>query len=179
MKRAPNSPPSIVPPPPTAWVPAEEQASNRLFALALSWAAYGAMTVAAVALVLYVFGGLPPFVPVDTLMHLWGQSAHDLSLSAHLPTGWQWLQGLHHGDFLALGALALFAGAVIPAHLALVPVLIRRKDWVYLALVLAQVAVFLVAAWPVGEGRSPSPTPPTQQGAVSARKAGLGPARQR
>ncbi|MEE8436059.1 MAG: hypothetical protein V3S64_14835 [bacterium] len=52
---------------------------------------------------------------------------------------------LGYSDMLSLGALVLMVGVIFAAYLMVVPVLVRRRDTLYLALVFAQLALFIVA----------------------------------
>ena len=95
---------------------------------------------------LYVFGVLPPHVELATVPQYWGQGVHAFVEGAGAPTGWTWLGLLGTGDYLNFIGLALLALLTIVCYLVLIPGFIRRKDWVYAIICIAEVVVLSVAA---------------------------------
>ena len=66
--------------------------------------------------------------------------------SKNLPKTGESPRHIGHGEGATLAGVALLAGCAVPALLALMPLFHRRRDWPYLALCVAQVAVLLLAA---------------------------------
>ncbi len=125
--------------------PAHERA-NRVFAAVEQFAARLGVTLVCVALVLFVSGWLSPLIPVDKLLASWGLPVGEFARLAGAPAGWQLLGQWWHSDMLGLAGLLLLAGAAIGAYAALLPILLRDRDFIYLALVILQIAVFVLAA---------------------------------
>lgn len=61
-------------------------------------------------------------------------------------TGWRWVKFLGYGDFVNFVGVAILAGATILCYIAIIPLLLRRKDFIYAALALLEVVVLVVAA---------------------------------
>ena len=98
-----------------------------------------------VSFFLYISGWIEAFIPPDRLVGFIGGGLDVFVREHNAPTGWQWLTMLGYSDMLSLGALVLMGGVIFTAYLMVVPVLVRRRDMLYLALVCAQLALFIVA----------------------------------
>ena len=61
-------------------------------------------------------------------------------------TGWSWVLMLGHGDFVNFIGIAILAGVTIPCYIAIVPLLLKRKDFICAVLALLEVVVLVVAA---------------------------------
>lgn len=96
--------------------------------------------------VIYISGILPALIPVDQLPRYWSLPAREFVAATHTPTGWAWLRLVGHGDILSLAAIAYLAGVSGLGLLAVLPQLVRRNDWVHVAIVLLQIAVMVIAA---------------------------------
>jgi hypothetical protein len=94
----------------------------------------------------YAFGWLPPVVPPDALPRVWTLPAAEFLRATGMPGGWSWIPLLDRGDVLTLAAIALLPAVPLAALLVLVPFYAARRDRIYLAIVLAQIAVIAVAA---------------------------------
>ena len=98
------------------------------------------------ALLVYLSGTLPPFVPLAEMPALWGMPvARYLELTS-APTGWAWLRMLDKSDFLGLAAVASFASVSFLCYLRILPALLSHRDRMYACIAAAQIAVLLVAA---------------------------------
>lgn len=118
---------------------------NRLYGTVLRWMTRLGLVVLVVGFALYVTGVLPGYVPPADVLPALDEPA--LAYAAHkgIPTGWAWLAYLNHGDMLTLLGLALLIGSVVVAYLTLLAVLLRRRNWVYVVLVVLQLAIFVLA----------------------------------
>jgi len=94
----------------------------------------------------YAAGFLPGNIPLA-----------DLPRYRHLPlkefvhaqgghTGWSWLSLLRYGDFFSYTGIAFLAGITTIAYLRIVPVLFRKKERIFLLIVVIEIAVLLLAA---------------------------------
>jgi hypothetical protein len=107
-----------------------------------------------VTFALYVTGLVPPSVPVSELPKYWDLSAHEYLRATnaqflHRPevvTGWGWLAVLDKGDYLCLIGIALLSAVTIGCYLAVAPSLLRKRDFAYAGMVLAECIVLVLAA---------------------------------
>jgi hypothetical protein len=94
----------------------------------------------------YVFGLLPPHVPVDQLPALWSHPAPMFMARTGSPAGWDWLALVGRGDIFNLLGITVLAGCSMVCVLAVLPLYWRRGDRVYVWICSLQVAVLLLAA---------------------------------
>ncbi len=104
------------------------------------------LAVLTTTFLMYVFGVLPNFVPIDDLPKYWGMKAKDYIHMLHAPTGWGWLAFVGKGDYLNFVGIAMLAGLTILCYLSIIPTLARKKDMPYLVIAIIEVAVLLLAA---------------------------------
>ncbi len=113
------------------------------------WLEWGTR-VGLVALILiflaYGIGLVEPHVPHSRLPEVWNLPVSQFLAATGLPTGWGWLAFAHRGDIANLLGIAMLTGASLLALLALLPLYLRRRDRLYAALCVVQVAVLLLAA---------------------------------
>ena len=100
-----------------------------------------AYVLTAVALALYVFGVLRPYVPLETLPSLWRLPLAQYLERSGAPVGWAWLPLVGRADYLNLAAVALFALMTLVCYLRVIPLLPRLQA----VLALVQVLVLLAA----------------------------------
>lgn len=103
------------------------------------------LALVVVSFFLYVSGWMEAFIPPEKLPGLIGEGLEVFVREHNAPTGWQWLGMLGYSDMLSLGALVVMVGVIFAAYVMVVPVLLRRRDRLYLALVGAQLALFILA----------------------------------
>ena len=107
-----------------------------------------------VTFALYVFGVMPPAVPVDQIASMWSQPVHDYLVAIndnflhqdHLVTGWGWMAFLGKGDFLNFLPVAILSGVTIVCYLAITPGLFKRGDKAMAIMALAEAAILALAA---------------------------------
>ena len=102
------------------------------------------------AFVLLVVGKPPPAVPLDELPRTWSLSADEFVRQARMPSGWQWTARLHQSDVLSIVPAVFLASVTGLCLLSILPIFIRRRDVVFVVLILLQLAVFVLAALPGG-----------------------------
>ena len=95
---------------------------------------------------LYVFGILTPHIPLDEVSKYWGMPVSQYLQVTGIETGWSWLGHLGQGDLLNFAGIAFLSGVTIVCYLAIVPGLMRNKDYAYVAIALIEVAVLVLAA---------------------------------
>lgn len=104
------------------------------------------LLVLAITFIVYVSGMLQSFVPIEELPKYWGMKAEDYVHALNAPTGWGWVAMIGKGDYLNFIGIAALAGLTILCYLAMLPILIRKKDTPYVVIAVLEVAVLLLAA---------------------------------
>lgn len=94
----------------------------------------------------YIFGVLPPYVPLDDLPKYWSLPAHHYLMATQVQTGWAWLGELHHGDFLNFVPIAILAGVTIFGYLCLISKFFRNHEPFLGFIIIIQIAVLVLAA---------------------------------
>lgn len=95
---------------------------------------------------LYLGGLVPALVPIGELPRYWGLSAEHYLAATGLPRGWGWMGLVGHGDILNLVGIAMLGGLTIVCYLAILPVLLRKRDGAYSVIVALELIVLLLAA---------------------------------
>ena len=121
-------------------------ALNRRFAILARWGTRLVLLAMLVAFALYVSGVLPPLVPLQRVPGLLYEESDAFMRQQAMPAGWSWLRQLGRGDLLSLASLVALQLVVMVAYVGMLPLLLRRRDWVYLGLALLQLLVFALAA---------------------------------
>jgi putative copper export protein len=104
------------------------------------------LAVAIITFVVYISGMLPSFVPIEQLPNYWGMKAKDYIHTLHAPTGWGWTAFVGKGDYLNFVGIAMLAGLTVLCYLAILPILIRKKDTPYVIIAILEIAVLALAA---------------------------------
>jgi len=125
---------------------AQDQQLQDIYARWLDAIGKAGFTATLAALLVYLSGAMPPFVPLAELPALWGLPVGRYLAQTGAPTGWAWLGLLERGDFLSLVAIASFAAASALCYLRALPAFIAHRDRTYASIAAAQVALLLVAA---------------------------------
>ncbi|MDF1578969.1 MAG: hypothetical protein RQ753_04545 [Desulfurivibrionaceae bacterium] len=107
-----------------------------------------------VTFALYVFGIMPPAVPLDQIASMWSQPVDQYLISVnenflhkdHLITGWAWLPLLGRGDFLNFLPIAILASVTIVCYSVITPGLFRRGDKAMGIMAIAEVLILALAA---------------------------------
>jgi hypothetical protein len=99
-----------------------------------------------VTFALYVFGVMEPYLPRNELSGYWQKNVHEYLTEAKIEPGWGWTRMLGYGDFVNFIGIAILAGTTVPCYLFIIPLLLKKKDVIYVVLVLLEVIVLSVAA---------------------------------
>jgi hypothetical protein len=105
-----------------------------------------ALGVLVVGFICYLSGLLPSAVPLERLPDLWGLPVAQYLERAGMPHAWGWIAMLGHGDVLSLASIAFLLSISTFCLLLLLPGYVRSRDWPYLMITLAVIAVIAVAA---------------------------------
>lgn len=112
----------------------------------LAWGTRLGVLMLLAGLVAALTGWLPPQVPPETVAQWWGQPVAVYREATGSAAGWGWLRQLAHGDMAGLLGIALLAASAVPPLLALLPLYLRRRDRIFAALCVAEIAVVALAA---------------------------------
>jgi len=123
-----------------------QQVEALRYAHLLDWGARIGVLALVLSFAAYVFGVLPPHVPLEQLPTVW-----NLPVAAYLqhtgtPTGWGWLTFAHKGDLSGLIGISLLASCSLPPLLGLIPLYLKRHDYVYAGMCMVVIAVLTLAA---------------------------------
>ncbi len=99
-----------------------------------------------ITFIIYITGFFSPYIPVDDLPKYWGLSVHEYLESTGVHSGWSWFSMLGKGDFLNFLSIAFLAGVTVICYIAIIPILFRKKDRVYVFLAILEVLVLVLAA---------------------------------
>jgi len=117
-----------------------------LYARILEKGMYLGLLILFITYVLYVFGIMDPYIPMDKISNYWSMNVHDYLEHAGIKDGWAWLGMLKYGDFINFIGVALLAGVTIICYAAIVPTLLKSKDTVYAVLAVIEVIILSAAA---------------------------------
>ena len=134
-------------PPPV--VPRPDEVHDR-YALALRIGVPLVMVLLAAAFVVYAFGLLPPAVPLSDLPQYWSLPADRFVAETGLPTGAQWTGRLGQGDVLTIIPAVFLVSLTALCLVSVLPIFARRRDRVFVVIVVLQLIVLVIAAWPSG-----------------------------
>jgi hypothetical protein len=96
--------------------------------------------------VVYLSGALAPRVPVAELPRYWSLPVKQYLAATGVHPGWSWLGLLGHGDFLNFAGIAFLSGVTIACYLAIIPILFRKRDLVFVGISIVEVLVLVLAA---------------------------------
>ncbi len=95
---------------------------------------------------IYVFGIIDPYIPFDQLPHYWKMRVHDYLHHTKVGTGWSWIRMLKYSDFLNFIGIVLLSGVTIICYISIIPIFIKKKDYIFALLSIIEVIVLLLAA---------------------------------
>ncbi|MDP3426870.1 MAG: DUF1634 domain-containing protein [Humidesulfovibrio sp.] len=116
------------------------------YANMLFYGCWGGLGLMAVTYLLYVFGVITPHIPLKMVPLMWSEPVGTYLELGQVPTGWGWTALILKGDFLNFLGIVLLAGMTIVCYIPLIPVYVKRKEFVFAGLALAEILVLLFAA---------------------------------
>ncbi|HXZ49816.1 MAG TPA: hypothetical protein VEG27_12375 [Usitatibacter sp.] len=122
------------------------QAEQRVYADWLAWGTRLGFGALVVTYLVYLSGLLAPAVAPQRLPELWGLSLTEYLAETRAPTGWSWLLNLGQGDMLNLVGVAVLAAITLACYLRVLPIFVRARERVFVAICVAEVVVLVAAA---------------------------------
>ena len=113
------------------------------YAFLLDWGSHLGVFALVISFAAYLLGILSPHVPLEQLPGVWSLPVATYLERTATPTGWGWLALAGKGDLSNLIGIALLAGCSLPPLLALIPLYLKRRDYLYAGAM--PIAVFLLA----------------------------------
>ena len=95
---------------------------------------------------LYVFGFITPYVPLEDFPLYCGTDAHRYMADHGIGAGWNWIHLLLYGDFMNYIGIVILMSITVICYVAIVPILLKKRDWIFVAIVIAEVALLITAS---------------------------------
>jgi hypothetical protein len=121
-------------------------AEQEAYAGWLAWGTRVGFFVLVATYFLYVTGVLAPAIAPERLPELWRLPLAEYLAASHAPTGWRWVLRLGQGEALNLVGVAILAATTIACYVRVLPVFLRRRERIFVAICIVEVAVLLAAA---------------------------------
>jgi hypothetical protein len=99
-----------------------------------------------ITFVLYAWGIIEPYVPLEDFSVSCRQDVQSYLAEHGIGTGWNWIHLLLYGDFINYIGIIIFTGITIICYVSIVPLLLRKREWVIVAIVLAEVALLITVS---------------------------------
>lgn len=99
-----------------------------------------------ICFLIYISGALSPIVPFSELSERWRLPVHEFIEKTGSPSGWGWVWKLNRGDALNFFAVAWLSSITIVCYLRIIPILIRKRDTIYVIIAIFELAVLFLAA---------------------------------
>lgn len=107
-----------------------------------------ALVVMIIAYVVYLAGLMPRRISNQQLPQYWKLPARQYVEQADMPHGWQWVGQVRYGDVATIVPAVIMAVISMVCGFSILPLYVRRRDFIMAAIVLAQLAVMFWAAVP-------------------------------
>lgn len=124
----------------------EQQQEAARYALLLEWGTRIGLVALVLSFAAYMLGWWQPLVPLEQLPTLWNLPVGSYLQHSGTPTGWGWLALAGKGDLSNLIGIGILAGCSLPPLLGLIPLYLKRRDYVYAVLCALVVLVLVLAA---------------------------------
>jgi hypothetical protein len=94
----------------------------------------------------YLSGFLPPHIAVENLASYWGLPVQEYLTATDLKPGWSWLHLITTGDYINFVGIVFLASATIWCYASILPLFMRKKDYLYAAIAAIEILVLIAAA---------------------------------
>ena len=117
-----------------------------LYAAILEKGMYIGLLMLLITFIIYLFGVMRPYIPLDEISGYWRLNVHDYLEAAGIGAGWSWLGMLKYGDFVNFVPVAILAGVTIICFLSVFPMLLKNRDRIYALFALTEAVILALAA---------------------------------
>jgi len=107
---------------------------------------YLGLLILLITYLLYVFGIMKPYIPVNDVPKYWTMGVSDYLHHCNIQAGWAWIRMVYYGDFINFVGIAMLAGVTLVCFLAIVPVLWKNGDKLYAYFGLLEALILGLAA---------------------------------
>jgi hypothetical protein len=125
--------------------PPDLEEVQQRYARWLAWCSRAGLALLVIGFLAYVTGLVDPHVPIERLPALWHRSAAEVLREIGLRPGWGWAELTHRSDMLILAGIGMLASCSIPCLAAAIPVFHARRERIFVAVCLLQIAVLALA----------------------------------
>jgi len=112
----------------------------------LGWGALAALAVMLAAYVLYATGAVASKVPPGRIADYWGSPPQEYSEAVGVGGGWAWAARPGRGECVSLLGPALLGLVTIFCFAVALFVFLRKRDWAFVVIVAAEIAVLVLSA---------------------------------
>lgn len=134
--------------------PTQASPEQIIYANVLEKGMYLGLLLLFITFAIYVFGIMPPAIPLNEVANYWRQDVHSYLVAINdnflhrekLVTGWGWLALVGKGDFLNFIPIAILSGITIICYITIIPTLLARKDTAYVVMCILEAAILTLAA---------------------------------
>lgn len=95
---------------------------------------------------IYVLGLREPHIPFEDITRYWTMPVHEYLAASKVPTGWGWLALVSKSDFMCFLPIAFLSAVTIACYARILPILVAKRDRVFIAIASAEIAVLVLAA---------------------------------
>lgn len=120
---------------------------QKLYATLLYWGSILGIVMLVATFAVYVMGVVPAYIEPSELPKLWEISIYEWEhvTGKEVPMGWEWISMLGYSDYLCYIGITFLAALTIICYMAIIPVLLAKKDMAFAAIAVIQVLVLLLA----------------------------------
>lgn len=121
-------------------------ATQRRYAVILLWGTRAGLALLVAGFGLYAFGVVAPHVAFEHMPRLWNQPVDAYLRATGQSTGWTWVALVSRSDIFNLIGISVLSGWSAVCLLAVIPLYAAQRDWPFVVLCAAEVAVLVLAA---------------------------------
>jgi len=124
----------------------ENLAEQRLYANVLSYLNLIGLFILLTGFTLYLTGVLTPLVPLEELPRFWSLSLDEYIEKSNIPTGWQWIPNIGHGDIVPMLGIAVLASVTFVCYFVLLFQFLKRGEKTFTLIVSIELLLILLSA---------------------------------
>lgn len=99
-----------------------------------------------VTFLVHLFEIVPPGIAHEHLPRYWHLPVEEFIALTGAPKGWAWVARLGEADLLNFIGIVILAGISVVCYARLIPLFVRARERVFVAICVAEIVVLMVAA---------------------------------